>query len=128
MLHKITNNIWHNTVGGWRHSLWNWNLALKLKLFTWLALENKINTWDNLQRKGWVGPNICHLCNREEESMQHIFINCAFTRLVWDNIFADLNLNTTWDGHSLADCYEIWSKNRPPLTKPPSYGLLVCVA
>jgi hypothetical protein len=30
------------TIGGWRKSIWNWNLALKLKLFTWLTLENKI--------------------------------------------------------------------------------------
>jgi hypothetical protein len=29
---------WQQTIGGWRKSIWNWNLALKIKLFTWLTL------------------------------------------------------------------------------------------
>jgi hypothetical protein len=29
-------------IGGWRKSLWSWDCPLKLKLFTWLVVENKV--------------------------------------------------------------------------------------
>jgi hypothetical protein len=36
-------------IGGWRKTLWSWDCPLKIKLFTWLVVENKILSWDNLQ-------------------------------------------------------------------------------
>jgi hypothetical protein len=47
----LTNKIWHQSIGGWRRHLWTWNIAQKIRLFTWLTIENKILTWDILQRK-----------------------------------------------------------------------------
>ena len=32
----------------WYEALLEWNIPLKIKLFCWLMLENKILTWDNL--------------------------------------------------------------------------------
>jgi hypothetical protein len=29
-------------LGGWRKAMWEWNVPLKIKLFTWLLVENKI--------------------------------------------------------------------------------------
>jgi hypothetical protein len=75
----------------WRKKLWHWNMPLKIKLFTWLSLENKINTWDILCRKGRIGPSICLLCHGEEESSFHIFVTCPFTRRVWDRISVALH-------------------------------------
>jgi hypothetical protein len=46
------------TVGGWKLNLWKWNIQLKIKLFIWLAGNQKVLTWDTLQRKGWEGPGI----------------------------------------------------------------------
>jgi hypothetical protein len=43
-------------IDGWRRGIWKWTIQLKIKLFTWLAIEGKIHTWDTLQRKGWEGP------------------------------------------------------------------------
>ena len=41
------------------HSLiWTSSLPTKIGCFIWLVMENKILTWDNLQRKGWIGPGI----------------------------------------------------------------------
>jgi hypothetical protein len=34
---------------GWRQALWKWDLQLKIKCFIWLAVENKILTWENLK-------------------------------------------------------------------------------
>ena len=54
--------------------LWSYDIPRKHKCFNWLCLENHIKTWDNLSKKCWFGPNICCLCNANEESMNHIFV------------------------------------------------------
>jgi hypothetical protein len=116
----ITNSLWQINIGGWRKNLWSWNIAQKIKLFTWLTIENKIHTWDNLQRKGWVGPNICQLCYSDEETVMHLFIKCPFTRQVWDIITLDQNLNTIWEGTTISACYDYWSTRECNLKHLPS--------
>jgi len=37
----LASTIWQKSFGGWRISCWKWNLALKIKLFMWLAVEKK---------------------------------------------------------------------------------------
>jgi len=34
------------------NKLWKWKVQLKKKLFIWMAVENKILTWQVLQGKG----------------------------------------------------------------------------
>jgi hypothetical protein len=48
---------WCFVIGGWRKALWSWACPLKIHLFTWLMAENKILTWDLLQRRGFHGPS-----------------------------------------------------------------------
>jgi hypothetical protein len=119
----ILNSIWHNNTRGWRKHLWTWRLPTKIKLFTWLMFEYKLNTWDTLQRKGWTGPNICSLCLIEAETTDHLFIKCPYTRKVWDLIASVLNFKTFWDGPTLADCFESWTRREHNLKQLPS---LVC--
>jgi hypothetical protein len=107
----IINTIWHSNISGWRMHLWTWKLPLKIKLFNWLADENKIPTWDNLQRKGWTGPNICQLCYKDAETVQHLFTQCHFTRQVWDKIALDHHITTAWIGTSLSACLAHWTSN-----------------
>jgi hypothetical protein len=40
----INNTIWHSNISGWRINFWTWKLPLKIKLFNWIADENKIPT------------------------------------------------------------------------------------
>ena len=47
-----------------------------------MALKNKLLTWDNLQKRGWIEPSICALCCADEDSVQHLFCSCA----VWKNV------------------------------------------
>jgi hypothetical protein len=37
----LAKNKWQHVIGGWRRHLWKWDLAQKIKLFTWLAIEIK---------------------------------------------------------------------------------------
>jgi hypothetical protein len=88
----IATKIWQQKTTGWRRKLWIWDLALKIKLFIWLVVENKILTWDNLQGRGWEGPNICHLCLKEPETVNHLLVNCYFTQQVWHIILRGLKI------------------------------------
>jgi hypothetical protein len=142
----IANSVWQSNISGWRKQLWIWKIPLKIKLFTWLSVENKTPTWDNLQRKGWAGPNLCQLCYKDEESINHLFTQCIFTRLVWDKIVQVNNINTAWNGISLTACFEHWFSSEhnfkllPPIVnwfiwltrnlkifenKPPSINIVV---
>lgn len=104
----------------WRKNFWGWNLPLKIKPFSWLFVENKLNTRDLLQRKGWIGPSICTLCRREEESTSHLFVSCSFTCCLWARITDILHLDSTWDNPTLLECYIRWNGTRPSLrTLPP---------
>ena len=62
--------------------IWHFNIPQKLKCFIWLAFFCKINTWDNLCNRGWLGPNRCCLCKEEAESIDHLFVTCPFVREV----------------------------------------------
>ena len=37
--------------------IWGFSIPLKIKCFLWLAIDNRISTWDILKSKGWSGPN-----------------------------------------------------------------------
>jgi hypothetical protein len=73
-------------IGGWRKTLWTWDCPLKIKLFTWLLVENKLLLWDNLQRRGFEGPSYCSLCKKDSESTFHLFVGCPFTSVVWERV------------------------------------------
>jgi hypothetical protein len=79
----VENRKWNEKLDSWKKALWNWNCPLKIKLFTWLMVENKILSWENLQHRGFNGPGICNLCKMQTESTHHLFMECAFTLEVW---------------------------------------------
>jgi hypothetical protein len=89
---------WQQPIGGWRKYFWTWNIALKIIFFLWLALENKILTWDTLLTKGWEGPSFCILCTNGPEYVSHLLINCCFTKQVWLLILGGLNLRFVLGG------------------------------
>ena len=61
----------------WKH-LWQLKVPLRCKITLWLDLKNKILTWDNGIKRGWIGPNRCALCKDEEEIVSHLFVSCTY--------------------------------------------------
>ena len=46
----------------------------------------KLPTRLNLERKGvLIVSNLCMLCKKVEETVQHVLINCEVTQKVWQN-------------------------------------------
>lgn len=48
---------------GFRH-IWELKGPPRVLIFTWLMLENAILTTDNLIKRGWQMPSICHMCHQ----------------------------------------------------------------
>ena len=74
----------------WWKQLWKVEVPLKAKVTLWLTLNNKILTWDNLQKRGWNGPNWCALCNSNEENVSHLFNFCSYADTVWKETCREL--------------------------------------
>jgi hypothetical protein len=79
---EVENCKWIYKYGGWCKAMWDWDCSLKIKLFFWLMMENKILSWETLQRRGFIGPGVCKLCMKSTKSTQHLFLECAFTQEV----------------------------------------------
>jgi hypothetical protein len=112
---------WKTVIPFWRQKIWREHGPLKHKLFTWLLLENKLLFWDNLQKRGWEGPNRCALCTRDMESTLHVFVQCPFTCLLWTHITSALNVSTVWEGNDVKSCFQNWIQHNSSHTLLPSH-------
>ena len=68
--------------GPWK-ALWRFASIPKNDIFIWTVLHSSILTGEKLKSKGWEGPSRCPLCNQAEETIDHLFISCEFTKEVW---------------------------------------------
>ena len=76
--------------------IWKFHIPLKIICFFWLSLLNRINTCDNLIKKGWIGPYWCCLCRSYLESVDHLFHDCNFTRKVIALIRSSIDIPYFW--------------------------------
>lgn len=59
---------------------WKSGCQSKMVFFAWLTFHNKNLTWENLKKRGWLGPGICPLCSSAEEDNLHLFLLCKEAR------------------------------------------------
>jgi len=76
-----------------------------------------------LQIKGWVGPGVCKLCNKNVENANHLFIHCPFTKAVWSRLTKVYNLKIPWAGSSISDCLIVWNLEK---SVPVSLAAITC--
>jgi hypothetical protein len=96
---------------------------IKDKTFHLVDYFPKILTWDGLQKRGWEGPSLCVLCKRNSENLEHLFIDCSFTKHIWAVLKYLLNLKRTWTGQDIVDCYRQWINDKSVL---PELAALTC--
>jgi len=83
---------------------------MKIKLFIWLVHNRKILTWENLLKKGFIGPSKCYLCDSQKEMMDHLLNLCLFTSIVWERV-ASIFKKTNRDRLSISNTLKNWRKN-----------------
>ncbi|XP_062020762.1 uncharacterized protein LOC133737169 [Rosa rugosa] len=63
--------------------LWKLNVPPKIQLFGWLLFRGRLKTRDRLSRFGYVEDNSCPMCDNDNETADHLFGCCEFTKEVW---------------------------------------------
>lgn len=59
-------------------NLWKVGVPPKVCCFIWICFNDKILTWENLQKRGYTSPGICMLCLLDMEDVNHLFVSCTF--------------------------------------------------
>ena len=80
--------------------LWKSSATMKIKVFGWLLISDRLNTRNMLKRRHYnIGDNHgCILCgSTEEETIEHMIFTCHFSLACWDT----LNIHWTTNGDRL---------------------------
>ena len=64
----------------------------KCSFFMWLVAHNRCWTADRLAKRNLPHPSLCVLCDQEEESIDHLLVNCVFTWQFWFILLQRLGL------------------------------------
>ncbi|XP_074287780.1 uncharacterized protein LOC141612930 [Silene latifolia] len=77
----------------WAKMIWNpWSIPKHI-IFTWLILNDSLNTKAKLKRLGICDEAVCCLCAQDEETQLHLFSRCTISKMVFAEINKRLNLN-----------------------------------
>jgi hypothetical protein len=71
----------------WWKNVWNSDVLPKINLFCWTLMHGKILTGEILMKRGFHDPFLCALCQRNYESIQHLFWECPFSKKIWATIY-----------------------------------------
>ena len=63
--------------------IWKVKLTLKILTFIWKILHDSLLFFAILNSIGIPASNKCLMCNEEEETITHLFLQCPFARVVW---------------------------------------------
>lgn len=64
-------------------AIWKAKTEGKHRFFTWLLVQEKILTADQLLARNWTCNPICPLCDQVQESAQHLCLSCVYAQEVW---------------------------------------------
>jgi zinc-binding in reverse transcriptase len=102
-----------------------------VQIFTCLVLHNKIQTTDNLTKRGFQISNMCHLGRAQQETVQHLFQECAYTVIFRDyllqimsnrysqlyqmastkEILLSTHFNIYWKNLEVTIIFELWHES-----------------
>ena len=100
--------------------IWKNCVQPNVSFFAWEASWGKILTFDQLKRRGFSLANRCPLCQKSEETVDHLLIHCTMTRVLWDLLFSLFGVSWVlpasvrdsllgWEGSLLAkDRRKVW--------------------
>ncbi|WVZ88204.1 hypothetical protein U9M48_034749 [Paspalum notatum var. saurae] len=70
--------------------IWKAKVPPKVKLFAWLAAQDRCWTAERRRRHGLQVDDRCALCDQEPEQIDHLLLQCAFAREVCFKVFHPL--------------------------------------
>ncbi|KAJ9535280.1 hypothetical protein OSB04_un001622 [Centaurea solstitialis] len=67
----------------WANLIWFSHGIPRHAFILWLAIKERLRTFDRLNCWGLIQNSICVLCNDEVESHNHLFVDCGYVQEVW---------------------------------------------
>ena len=55
----------------------------KMAITLWRLRWNRLHTFNRLRQWGQEVPDVCTLCGEVDETPEHLFLNCNFSRELW---------------------------------------------
>ena len=85
----------------WRCLMFN-NVARPKAYFTmWIMLNQRLVTVDRLAQWGIEVEKICVMCKNEEETAEHLLLQCDYARRIWERLLSSMKKQTevplTWE-------------------------------
>lgn len=62
--------------------MWICKIPLKVKVFLWQAVHDKLQTVVTLVKRKWRGSPLCCVCHMPE-TVDHILFGCVFSQYIW---------------------------------------------
>jgi len=106
--YKKFNSFTHQVTG------WPWKLIWKVKIppkvscFTWLLAKQAVLTQENLMKRGIQLSPRCFLCGEEAETVNHLFLHCRITNILW-SIFINSKGLLWVMPRNIVQALKIWS-------------------
>ncbi|CAN1729686.1 Putative ribonuclease H protein At1g65750 [Linum perenne] len=72
--------------------IWGKWVPSKISGFLWQVYHGNISTFDNLAKRGFIGPNLCVLCRAGLESVSHLFFGCTFAERIWRSFSSKISI------------------------------------
>lgn len=92
----------------WWKALWKLKVAPRTRVLMWSILFNKVPTGLNLMKRSFHGPFRCHLCRCNEESTEHLFLECPIISEQWNLIQAQYPSLQGWRRGNLREAWLSW--------------------
>ncbi|XP_039066047.1 uncharacterized protein LOC120211619 [Hibiscus syriacus] len=80
----------------WHRVIWFPTHIPKFSLITWMAVLDRLPTRERLCRFAVLTDASCGLCGTVLESRSHLFIDCSFSREVWNVLLQLCGLRMQW--------------------------------
>jgi hypothetical protein len=92
---------------GNHEQVWKACVPLKCKIFTWLALRDRLWTYERRFRHGLQDQRShCFTCLQEEDTVDHILVQCPYSRMVWFRCFQETGLQI--EQPQMDSLFEAW--------------------
>lgn len=113
-------NIWDNIRWRlpkvpWYNLVWHRLQIYRYAHIEWLVCLNRLPTFDRLKSFGMDVTNQCLLCIQGDETRDHLFINCTYSKFILGKLASEMGIDsnyTTW-----LDCLQEWGSNTDTLTR-----------
>lgn len=75
--------------------VWKLEVPPKVRSFIWKTLHAALATMENLYRRRSSPSPLCPICKTQEESVEHLFLQCPWVEVVWFGGSLSVRLNRT---------------------------------